>query len=446
MGTVWAGRAAGGDDGAEIVAVKTMLPSLSSDPRFERMFLAESRIASRIHHPNVCAILDQGEQDGILYYVMEWVDGDALVALLGGSATRPQTQALPCEVAVRIGIQAARGLSAAHELCDEQGQRVGVVHRDVSPHNILLTREGVVKIVDFGIAKALALGESPTTATGHMKGKIHFMSPEQIYGDTLDQRTDIFALGIVLYQLTTGVHPFAGGHDLAIMARIVRPEPVTPPSAFAPGYPPDLEAAVLRALEKRVEDRFASMAEFAASLEAVEARLGANQGEITAYIRGALAERAAKRAALIQQARRAVEAREGAPEPAAGEGGLTRTDPRRRRPTVATGVALVTAGAVLGATSLLWLRGSGGPEQGTQGRPAAEAAAGAGSAEVLEALPVPEEGPMGEAVDPFAPRAATSADAGAGDGGVAAATSGGATAPAGAASARGRAKFREPGF
>src|SRR5262245_25280880 len=105
MGTVWAGRATGGADGAENVAVKTMLPSLSSDPRFERMFLAESRIASRIHHPNVCAILDQGEQDGVLYYVMEWVDGDALVALLGGSATRQQTQALPCEVAVRIGIQ-----------------------------------------------------------------------------------------------------------------------------------------------------------------------------------------------------------------------------------------------------------------------------------------------------------------------------------------------------
>ena len=287
MGTVWAARERG-PAGDKIVAVKTMLPSLSSDPRCKRMFLTESRIASRIKHPNVCAILDQGEQNGVLYFVMEWIDGDALVALLGGS-TRKQGRPLPLPVAVRIAIESARGLHAAHELRDDGGALVGLVHRDVSPHNILITRDGSVKIADFGVAKAMAHADNPTTNTGHMKGKILFMAPEQVYSEQLDRRSDIFALGIVLYQLTTGTHPFAASHDLATMARIARPEPVDPPSTLVPDYPPALEAAVVRALAKDPAERFATMAELAEALEAVDAALGGRREEVTGYIRDALA-------------------------------------------------------------------------------------------------------------------------------------------------------------
>ena len=310
MGTVWAARARGGGGGSArapaLVALKTMLPALSSDPRFERMFLSESRIASRIHHPNVCAVLDHGEQDGVLYFAMEWVDGDSLLALLGGTSRHRRTP-LPYPVAVRIGIEAALGLHAAHELRGEGGALIGVVHRDVSPHNILVTREGQVKIADFGIAKAMAQTEGATTSTGQMRGKAHFMSPEQIVGDALDRRTDIFALGTVLYQLTTGTHPFAATHDLATMAKITRADPVAPPSSLLPDYPPDLEAAVLRALAKAPDDRFASMADLAAALELVEARLGAPREEVAAFVRGALEARTAKRSGLIQEALRALE-------------------------------------------------------------------------------------------------------------------------------------------
>ncbi|KYF84623.1 protein kinase, partial [Sorangium cellulosum] len=295
MGTVWAARERGGAAGGDrIVAVKTMLPALSSDPRCKRMFLTESRIASRIKHPNVCAILDQGEQNGVLYFVMEWIDGDALVALLGGS-TRKQGRPLPLPVAVRIAIESARGLHAAHELRDDSGALVGLVHRDVSPHNILITRDGSVKIADFGVAKAMAQVDNPTTNTGHMKGKILFMAPEQVYSEQLDRRSDIFALGIVLYQLTTGTHPFAASHDLATMARIARPEPVDPPSSLVPDYPPALEAAVVRALAKDPAERFATMAELAEALEAVDAALGGRREEVTGYIRDALASRSARR-------------------------------------------------------------------------------------------------------------------------------------------------------
>lgn len=347
MGTVWAARDRGSPAGDRIVAVKTMLPSLSSDEHCKRMFLTESRIASGIEHPNVCAILDQGEQSGVLYFVMEWIDGDSLVALIGGSS-RQQARPVPFPVAVRIGIEAARGLHAAHELRDEDGTLIGLVHRDVSPHNILITRGGSVKIADFGVAKAMALVDNPTTNTGHMKGKLHFMAPEQVYGEDIDRRTDVFALGIVLYQLTTGRHPFAAGHDLATMARIARPEPVEAPSTLVADYPPALEAAVTRALAKNPDERFATMADLAAALEGVATQIGERRDEVTAYIRGALTTRTARRAAMLQDALLAACGR-------APTRPIPRPDPRRHGRAIATAAALMAAGALLAGTFLLWI-------------------------------------------------------------------------------------------
>src|SRR5262245_33885001 len=211
MATVWAARMKGTRGVAKIVAVKTMLPALSNDPRFESMFLSEATIASRIKHPNVCEIFDLGEEDKVLYLVMEWIDGESLVTLMGDC--HRQGRPVPAMVAARIVLDAARGLHAAHELRDESGALVGVVHRDVSPHNILVTYDGLVKIVDFGVAKAFARSDQQATVAGHLKGKALFMAPEQALCDELDRRADVFALGIVLYQLVTGTNPFRADNE-----------------------------------------------------------------------------------------------------------------------------------------------------------------------------------------------------------------------------------------
>ncbi|WP_433928722.1 serine/threonine-protein kinase [Sorangium cellulosum] len=431
MGTVWAARERGGAAGNTIVAVKTMLPALSSDPRCKRMFLTESRIAARIKHPNVCAILDQGEQNGVLYFVMEWIDGDALVELLGGS-TRKQGRPLPLPVAVRIAIESARGLHAAHELRDDDGTLVGLVHRDVSPHNILITRDGSVKIADFGVAKAMAQADNPTTNTGHMKGKILFMAPEQVYSEQLDRRSDIFALGIVLYQLTTGTHPFAASHDLATMARIARPEPVDPPSSVVPDYPPALEAAVMRALAKDPAERFATMAELADALEAVEATLGGRREEVTGYIRDALASRAARRTAVIKDALRAADGRSrGRP--------LSRLDPQRRARTIATAAALVASGALLGAATLLWVGLGDGPAAPGAVEPAAPALPVEPRPQVATAEPRAPELPRADAPAPSSAPATPPSSA-------PAASATAAPPPVRSPADTGRAKFRDPGF
>ncbi|WP_437776619.1 serine/threonine-protein kinase [Sorangium sp. So ce1097] len=431
MGTVWAARERGGAARDTIVAVKTMLPALSSDPRCKRMFLTESRIAARIKHPNVCAILDQGEQNGVLYFVMEWIDGDALVALLGGSA-RKQGRPLPLPVAVRIAIESARGLHAAHELRDDDGTLVGLVHRDVSPHNILITRDGSVKIADFGVAKAMAQADNPTTNTGHMKGKILFMAPEQVYSEQLDRRSDIFALGIVLYQLTTGTHPFAASHDLATMARIARPEPVDPPSSLVPDYPPALEAAVMRALAKDPAERFATMAELADALEAVDATLGGRREEVTGYIRDALASRTARKTAVIKDALRAADGRSrGRPS--------SRLDPQRRARTIATAAALVASGALLGAATLLWVGLGEGPGAPGLVEPAAPAFPVEPRPRVATAEPRAPDPPLAVAPAPSAAPAPTPSSA-------PAASAPATPPPARSPAETGRAKFRDPGF
>lgn len=184
------------------------------------MFLDEASLAARIHHPNVAEILDLGEQDDVLYIVMEWVDGEAL-SVVTKTAKRNKT-AVPMRIALRMLTQACAGLHAAHELRDDdEGEGpLELVHRDVSPQNILVTYDGVVKLVDFGVAEAAQRMSAETTA-GQLKGKVPYMSPEQARGAKVNRRTDIFAMGIVLYKLTTGLHPFLGENDIVTMKNIV---------------------------------------------------------------------------------------------------------------------------------------------------------------------------------------------------------------------------------
>jgi serine/threonine-protein kinase len=181
MAAVWAARQRGSRGFTKTVAVKTMLPSISDDPRFEQMFLDEARIASRIRHPNVAEILDLGEQDDVLYLVMEWIDGEPLSLV---RHTAVENAPFPLPIAVKIVIDACSGLHAAHELLDEESRLIGLVHRDISPQNILIGYDGVVKLVDFGVAKT-AGRTAETTHAGQVKGKPPYMSPEQALSTSL---------------------------------------------------------------------------------------------------------------------------------------------------------------------------------------------------------------------------------------------------------------------
>jgi serine/threonine-protein kinase len=279
MAMVWAARVKGTRGFQKIVAVKTMLSKLSEDAQFEQMFLDEASLASQIRHPNVVEISDLGEQEGVLYLAMEWIDGVPLNQLM---KTAKPAGGVPLPIAVRIVMNACAGLHAAHELRDAKGHLIGLVHRDVSPQNILVTYDGVSKVVDFGVAKATAMGGSGTVA-GQLKGKVSYMAPEQVRGEAIDRRVDVFAMGIVLYSLTTGKHPFRRESEAATMYTIASDEAVVPPSKFLPNYPPALEAVLLKALAKDAKDRFSTASEFQRALDATER---ANTDEdIGAFIR-----------------------------------------------------------------------------------------------------------------------------------------------------------------
>lgn len=299
MATVWVARSKGTRGFSKTVAVKTILPNLSDDPTFEQMFLDEASIASKIQHPNVAQIIDLGEQDEILYLAMEWVDGESLSTL--SKFAKKDGNDIPLRVALKIIAQACAGIHAAHELRDDDDRHLMLVHRDVSPQNILISSSGIVKIVDFGVAKAL--GRTGETSAGQLKGKVPFMSPEQAKGGQVDRRTDIFALGIILYRITTGVHPFLDETDIKTMRNIISRPPM-PPRVKNPALPVELERVILKALQKDPAKRYATAAEMETDIEAV---LVANGGacpldEVGTFVRASLGERDRKRRAAVRDA------------------------------------------------------------------------------------------------------------------------------------------------
>jgi len=307
MATVWAARQKGSRGFQKTVAIKTMLPALSDDPQFEQMFLDEAALASRIHHPNVAEILDVGEQDDVIYIVMEWVDGEALSVLTKTSKKNNVT--FPQRIALRIVRQACGGLHAAHELRDENEQLLDLVHRDVSPQNILCSYDGIVKMVDFGVAKALGRAGGETTA-GQLKGKVPYMSPEQALGKKIDRRTDIFAMGIVLYRLTTGLHPFLGESDIVTMKNIIS-RPVLPPRMKNPSFPAELERVLLTCLKKDPNERYQTMLELDGAIERVLALAGASvvDDDIGSFVRSVMGDRGQKRRGALRDAVRAADER-----------------------------------------------------------------------------------------------------------------------------------------
>src|SRR4051812_15914136 len=297
MATVWVAREHGRAPNEDrLVAIKAMLPELAEEPEFVRMFLDEVRLVRSIRHPNVVNVYDVGEHDGVMWMSMEWVEGESLHTVIAEAGKR---RGIPPEMAVRIIADAAAGLHAAHELRDEHAAPRGVVHRDISPHNILIGTNGAVKLVDFGVAKAVGR-VSEATRAGQLKGKFGYMSPEQALGKGVDRRSDIFSLGIVLFELTTSRRLFRGEHDIETL-RLVISGAIPKPTLIDAKYPLELERIVLKALERNVSERYQTAAEFEHDLHAYlkAERLIVPQSGVAGILKRVLGER-------IEQRRKAV--------------------------------------------------------------------------------------------------------------------------------------------
>ena len=216
MATVYLGRAKGKAGFEKIVAVKVIHPHLASEDEFVGMFLDEARIAARIHHPHVVEILDLGQHEGVYYMVMEFIEGENLAALVRAL----DGELLPVRVILQLVADTLEGLAAAHELRDADGERYELVHRDVSPQNILINLDGWAKVADFGIMKAA--GKASNTKTGELRGKLAYMSPEQARGNaTVDRRTDLFALTVIIWELLTGRRLFACTSEAATLEKVM---------------------------------------------------------------------------------------------------------------------------------------------------------------------------------------------------------------------------------
>jgi hypothetical protein len=298
MARVWLARIEGKHGFEKLVAIKTILPKFAADEEFQKMLLDEARIASRIEHVNVARILDLGDQHDVLYIVLEWVDGDSLSRL--ARAVKKQSLQIPPGILLRILADTCGGLHAAHELRGQDGRLLGVVHRDVSPQNILVSTAGIAKLIDFGIAKAKdrLIGE---TSAGVLKGKVRYMAPEQAVGRPTDRRADIWAMGAILYRLLSGRAPFEGENELASLNLLTagRPPPPLPPAVN-----PGIRAIVSRALSHEPGARFATAGEMQAEIERamLDAGLVTTTSAVAAFAAGHLAPYAEKRKEAVQVA------------------------------------------------------------------------------------------------------------------------------------------------
>ena len=261
MAEIFRARFKAGPNITKQVIIKRILPKYAENERFIQMFASEARIAMSFAHGNIAQVFDFGEVDGAWFLAMELVDGHALSKILK-AAKAQGIPSLPPHLAAMIIADMLKGLHYAHTRVDDAGEHLNIVHRDVSPQNVLVSYEGQVKLVDFGIAKARTATDK--TQAGVIKGKYLYFAPEQILEKPLDGRCDVFAAGSVLYQLLTGHHPFKG--EVADVMRAIVRGNLAPPSEKNPEIPPELEAVVLKAMATRLEDRYQSAAEFERAL------------------------------------------------------------------------------------------------------------------------------------------------------------------------------------
>ncbi|WP_433936630.1 serine/threonine-protein kinase [Sorangium cellulosum] len=473
MASVHFGRLVGAHGFARTVAIKRLHPQFARDPEFSSMLLDEARLAVRIRHPNVVTTLDSVQADGELFLVMEYIAGESLSSLLREASARGGRVPQPVVSAIVAG--ALAGLHAAHEATAEDGAPLQIVHRDVSPQNILVGEDGIARVLDFGIARAAV--RSQVSRVGQLKGKLSYMAPEQLRGAPLTRRADIYAASVVLWEALTGRRLFTGECDAEIYGRILEGV-VQPPSAFG-DVPRELDEVVLRGLQRDPERRYATALEMAAALEealppasprAVGAWVEATAGpllearakslaEIETSQRSALPAPAPSSPAAAAPALREIETsparppghRARPPRPSMTVATMTRTVEDMARP-AASALATPVAGAAgpreprgwgtratslalgAGALVLAVVAGRCGASPGVAASPAEQASAGASATPAAAAPASAASAPAVGALEPAAAASAPAVEASAPTAGVAEAPAAGAPAPAEAAS------------
>jgi serine/threonine-protein kinase len=298
MAHVWLGRFKGKHGFEKLVAVKTILPEHALDERFRNMFLDEARIASGVEHPNVAKILDLGEWRDCLYLVMEYVDGDSLSRLR--RSVEKRNVKLPLPLTLRILADTCAGLHAAHDLRSEDGSLLNVVHRDISPQNVLIPTNGVSKLIDFGVAKARhRLGEE--TSAGFAKGKSRYMSPEQALSKPVDRRADLFAVGAMAYEMFEGNAPYDGPNDMARLHALITGEPI---KVVKHSPHPSIEKIIVKALAREPDERYSTANEMRVAIEdaMVQLKVRASADEIAAFVAEHTSERIVERKRVVKVA------------------------------------------------------------------------------------------------------------------------------------------------
>jgi serine/threonine protein kinase len=341
MATVHLGRLLGPAGFARTVAIKRLHAQYAKDPDFVSMFLDEARLAARIRHPNVVSTLDVVVHEGEVFLVMEYVHGDSLAKLWRLTSAKPMGASEPAAanaplcivVAIMAGV--LHGLHAAHEAGDEHGEPLHIIHRDVSPQNILVGADGVARVLDFGVAKAAR--RLHTTGDGSLKGKLRYMAPEQLRGEPIDRRVDIFSASIVLWEMLTGVRLFHGEEPDVYVARLLSNR-IDPPRKVAPELPPLLDDIVMRGLAPDREDRFATARDMAVALE--NAVTPTTTHEVSEWVTRTLGTGLEVRAAILANIERSVEAQGATSVPEGLASRVQDAKDREARSRLATEVSL----------------------------------------------------------------------------------------------------------
>jgi serine/threonine protein kinase len=420
MATVHVGRLRGPAGFSRTVAIKRLHPQFARDPEFVAMFLDEARLAARVQHPNVVSVLDVVAAEGELFLVMDYVHGESFAKLLR-AAREGNKPPLPRMVAA-IASNVLDGLHAAHEARNERGDPLGIVHRDVTPHNVMVGADGVARVLDFGIAKASQHAHA-TTREGQVKGKVNYMAPEQVAGERVDRRTDVYAASVMLWEALTGRRFMPPGEMIATVQLILtRDHP--PPSDINPEVPHDLDAVILKGLARAPDDRWQTAHEMAAALE--KAWPVGSSREVGEWVRSVGAEplslraksiaeientelpavgsdrpRAGSNASLprislhIPKAPKAPHIPEGTPSNVEAPAGVPRTKPMTRYAIVAGGVALALL--LLVSLALSTSRRDAAPAA------SASAAASAPPAAAPPPIPTPEPSALAQEAPPDTP-------------------------------------------
>jgi serine/threonine-protein kinase len=297
MATVHLGRLLGAAGFSRTVAIKRLHEAYARDPEFVAMLLDEARLASQIRHPNVVPTLDVVAEQDELLVVMEYVAGDSLAHL--GKLVHLRGEKFPIPYAASMVAQALHGLHAAHDATNAHGEPLGIVHRDVSPQNVLVGTDGVARVLDFGIAKAAS--RATATEDGQIKGKTAYMAPEQLSHGAVDRRTDVWAAGVMFWELLTGRRLFLSDTPAGTIARVLN-EPIDPPTRYRPECPLELAMVCVRALERDQEARFTSAEEMALAIE--DAIQAPRPKEIGAWVQEIAASTLESRAELVREVER----------------------------------------------------------------------------------------------------------------------------------------------